>query len=264
MDDNITPLNNISDIKNNILDTTNNNINFNYLQIIANVIIQFLFVIIFLNIFFFTYVIKIERDIISKQTTDIITNIIDEIKIIVPQSIIDSLKKYIHTIPDVNIDETQIKQNNSSCYKKGLCIIIIISLICMALIFLLWKKFNINIKYLLLDGIISLIFVIITEIFFLHCIVKNFILGDSNSIKKGIFMGIQKFCNEKKCENSNFILPDFSLSNVLSKFLSYSSLLSGFLSLANSKNTHKSHTTGSYEQNEDSQSITHTSKGSSK
>ena len=51
MDDNITPLNNISDIKNNILDTTNNNINFNYLQIIANVIIQFLFVIIFLNIF---------------------------------------------------------------------------------------------------------------------------------------------------------------------------------------------------------------------
>lgn len=138
---------------------------------IFSILLQVLFIFIFINIFFFSYMQKLEK----QKMNDIIISIVDEIfqdcqkskktKLLVNDTI-SFFEKRLENIPRKNTNEINHKMIN---------MIMVLTIIVVLLgIYLYFSGNIVSFKYFLKQAIITVILISITEIIFTYLIAKNY------------------------------------------------------------------------------------------
>ena len=153
----------------------------NYPYHITNILLSVGFMSLFLCIFFFTYMQKVELNFIINNTQYIMQNIFKSSNII-PPYVITTLKtdlaQYSSTLPDDN----DIIINNDKIKNRGIIIFVTV-FICMliiSIILIYWN--NLNFMYIFAINILMTGCVILGEYVFATFIMSNFIIIDNNNI----------------------------------------------------------------------------------
>jgi hypothetical protein len=151
---------------------------------ITSIIINVLFVASFLSIFFFSYVVKIEEEIVIDQVDYLVKDLTSGLKLLPDEALIP-IKNRIKSIQKPNMDDLDKKVDdaNKAIYKQAIMIVSItlgVGLICA---FIASKKWNFSMIDLIKENLIILLFIGLTEFIFLNVFGKNFISADPNSVK---------------------------------------------------------------------------------
>lgn len=151
---------------------------------VCNLLVSLIIFSVFLIIFYFTYASYIENQILNNQIKILVDNLTYNIK----DFNIDTkyLLKIINEtkLPDLSKEDIEVTNTNSQLIKKSLLIFGIFSLISLIIIFIICYVYKVNINEILKNNFILLVFVAITEIFFLNIIAKSYRSLDPNIIKK--------------------------------------------------------------------------------
>jgi F0F1-type ATP synthase assembly protein I len=163
--------------------------------------VQSLFMFIFLTVFFFAYVTKVEKQQFKKQldfvVDEVVGTIVDDAKKFVPPGFQKEKKELEHVVNNY-IDNLQkeeskktsqslkeINENNSKVKKKGVQSIIIISSIIIAITLIFFIiGYCLPLQRRAGEGFIILIFVALTEFTFLEVVAKNYSSVDPNKIRR--------------------------------------------------------------------------------
>ena len=150
----------------------------NTVYIITNVI----FIFIFLCIFYFEYINVVtynkEKEKISKENMNILIN-----------GIIDTLEENITSKSKEAIDNINKYNSNIRLIIYIIISALILSIILFFIIFKCYSQFYIIIK----ESLIVLIFIAMTELFFLNFISAKYISADPNQIKNSLGQAIHKY-----------------------------------------------------------------------
>ena len=158
---------------------------------VCNLLVSLTIFSVFLIIFYFTYASYIENQILNNQIKILVDNLTYNIK----DFNIDTnyLLKIINEtkLPDLSKEDNEVTNTNAQLIKKALLIFGIFSLISLIIIFIICYVYKVNIKQILKNNFILLVFVAITEIFFLNVIAKSYRSVDPNVIKKNFINNLQ-------------------------------------------------------------------------
>lgn len=157
----------------------------------GNILLHVALMATFLTIFFFTVASKIEAQIVKEQVDFVMDDIIGDAFQYIPSEqertlLIDNLTTELPNKDDLKSVDEAVQKNNEKTFKTAFNFLMIVVgttlvlLIGMAIIF----KWDFqDIKFLLISGIIGLVFVAITEMTFLIVIAKNYISASPNLIR---------------------------------------------------------------------------------
>ena len=160
-----------------------------WLQLIVNLLFQFSLIISFVTLFFFTYVRRVEQDIIEVQVDAIMKELGSELNTLSPD-IVKIIKESVMKQPEV-VDQS-IVENNKKLLNSTLQFLIPIAGVCIFVSLGLIQMFNLSFKTTLIYSISGLATIAIIEFMFLHLFARNFRTIDSNAIKKSIISELIK------------------------------------------------------------------------
>jgi hypothetical protein len=159
---------------------------------VSNLLVGVTLFSIFLGIFYFTYASNIENDILKiqiKNLVDSFTNDLNNLNITNINSeiytVIDNFK-----IPDMSAEDKKVKDDNNKLMIKSLKLFGILTISCVFFITTMFVIYKIDLKNIIITNCIILVFVAITEIFFLNMVAKRYNSLDVNSIKTTIVENI--------------------------------------------------------------------------
>jgi hypothetical protein len=160
-----------------------------WLQLIVNLLFQFSLIISFITLFFFTYVKKVEQDIIETQVDAIMKELGSELKTLSPD-LVQIIKDSVVKQPEA-IDQS-IVENNKKLLNSTLQFLIPVAGVCIFISLGLIQFFDLSFKTTLIYSVSGLITIAIVEFMFLQVFARNFRTIDSNSIKKSIISELIK------------------------------------------------------------------------
>ena len=166
---------------------------------ISNLLVGVTIFSIFLGIFYFTYASNIENDILKiqiKKLVDSFTNDLNKLNIRDVNSKIYNIIDNFN-VPDMSEEDKKVKDNNNALMFKSAKLFGIFALFSIFFITAMFFIYKIDLKNILITNCIILIFVAITEIFFLNMVAKRYNSLDTNSIKKTIVENIIDLGNIK-------------------------------------------------------------------
>ena len=169
---------------------------------IINIILHVCLMAFFLTFFFFTIGVSTEKEIVNKQITylvnDILGNTFLDISPIAKDEIKTIVKNEFSKLDFTKLDE-RVKKNNKEIFNKSMMFLTFIGTSVLIIFTILYfsLKWNINhLKYFGTTIIVTLIFVAISETSFLKLIFSNYLSADPNMIKEKIIETLYK--NRKK------------------------------------------------------------------
>ena len=177
----------------------------NFPHLVANIILSVAFTASFIVIFFFTYVSEGESGIVIANTKYTISEIVDNMIILLP----DNIKKLFQNI-NLPIDkdgDKKVSDNNAVLKTKAFTYIGIFLLVAIILSFLILQikvdgTFNIyKLEYMdffsvLIENFGLLIFVGLTEFLFFKFVISKYVSSNPNVIKSTILSLIQKYTKQ--------------------------------------------------------------------
>ena len=168
------------------------------INIIIKTLIQVILISSFIGIFFFTYATKIEENIVKKQCAQIIQDLSDDMKTMVPANILE--KVYTQIVPnikapDLSEQDADVKQKNDVLLKKVSKLVIMFIASGLAIVIGLVWIFKIPLGEILISSGTSVIFVAIVEYSFLTFFAQNYRTIDSNFVKMKIIETLIKNAN---------------------------------------------------------------------
>jgi hypothetical protein len=162
----------------------------NIKKIIINSTINIGFIATFIGIFYFTYVISVEKTIFNNQVNIITTNIVSSIKPFLSEDninyIINNLK-----VPDTTDEDNKILINNNNLKNDAIQKILIVLVVCMIIGYYLCKYYDYEYRKFLEFNLLLVAMVAITEYSFVHLIPSKFITSDPNYVKYKILSGLK-------------------------------------------------------------------------
>ena len=164
-------------------------------QIIATLVFQFALIISFITIFFFTFVRKVESEIIDDQIDRVMTDFSEELGLIEDNTITKSLKQIQLDKPNLVEEDKRADTNNKVILKNAITLLAILVPICLIISFSMVIIFKLSMKEMFILGFSGLFIVIIIEIIFLLVFAKNYRTLDSNVVKKGVVDSLIKYKN---------------------------------------------------------------------
>lgn len=172
------------------------------------IIIQVMLTFIFLTIFFFNYVVKIEKEEFEKQIDFMVTTIIHDIKI--PDDIKTHTEKYkekilpvINNLIDINKNEEgvdiNVKNTNDAIKKKANNVLFLsIGIIGFSTLVFFIIGFCINIPHHIFKSLIVVVFIALVEFLFLTFFTSNYISSDPNKVRKHVGEAINNYIKNNK------------------------------------------------------------------
>jgi hypothetical protein len=177
---------------------------------IVFIVLQIILIFIFLTLFFFLYVTNIEKQEFATQLDIIVDDLLQDVDFskLVPQSItpsdaillIDgSLDVIINKVTQESTAENKIisKKNKLLILNIFIIILSLIIIVISFIFFSLYKGYNIPFFKHIKDGLISVLFVAITELFFLQIITKNYISAQPNHIRNTLSNAIINYVQNR-------------------------------------------------------------------
>ena len=159
----------------------------------VELILYITFIAIFIGIFYFTYVISVEKQIIKSQASLIANDFAASVNIL-PNNLIKSFKDNIQ-ITDTKLDVDQIEHNNA-LRKKTYDTLFYVFISGILLSYFICEKNHYNYSTFLIKALIVLIFVGLTEYTFLIMVIKNYISADPNYIKYALLSSLNNSLNK--------------------------------------------------------------------
>lgn len=160
---------------------------------IVNIVVGITLFSIFLSVFYFTYTKTVEEEILNIQIKNLVNNLSSGIKKLNLNQ--DDIKKVINSIelPDLSKADQEVEEHNNELKTKAAFIFGIIGLVCIIILFVFSYFYKVDIKNILLINLMLLVFVGVTEWFFLNYIAKSYMSLDINMVKKLLVEEIEKF-----------------------------------------------------------------------
>jgi hypothetical protein len=171
-------------------------------QELCYMILSFLFIATFIVIFFFTYVSKVEEKIIVSHVEKMTSDMFEETDLFLQPEQKELISLIIKNnkpkIPDSILeDDKRVEENNKELLDKSIKIfsgIVIIGLIIIAILYYKSKE-PINLRRVIRNSLIVLIFIAVLEFCFVRIISQNYILIDSNLFKSLFFKKLSEYAN---------------------------------------------------------------------
>lgn len=172
-------------------------------EFVTSILFQVILFFIFITIFFFTYSAFTEKNTVIDQVNFLIDETIAPILKTRPE--IKSKIESIDTSSDsLKKSDQESKDNNDKVISKTIKVLVITSIIVFSAIFILFtlskngngffKRFNL--KEIVFESLIILVFVGITEYAFLTYFGSRFVAVDVNKIKISLLEKIKQYLNE--------------------------------------------------------------------
>lgn len=147
---------------------------------------------IFVVIFFFTYAQHIEKKIISNQVISVVDDMKEDLDTLkVPKDVTDLILLSSKN-PNLEEEDKEISKNNRKLLIKAVLMFGCLFLICVIGIYYFWKRDKYDFKDLLKKNLITMLFVALTEIYFMNRFAKNYISLDPNIVKLELLKNIEK------------------------------------------------------------------------
>jgi hypothetical protein len=160
---------------------------------VSNIIMRIILISVFICIFFFTYGVYLQKEIIKSQVEYLINDLLNPIKVFLPKS--EKIKKQIREL-DIKINESEdekVRQKNNVTKVKAflaIFILVTIGIIAILAISKLMNRENMTHKQfwfkLFKYNIILLFFIGMTKFIFASFYVKNYIFINTNILKKSV------------------------------------------------------------------------------
>ena len=177
-----------------------------------SIMFQIVFTFAFLTIFFFAYVVSIEKAEFEDQINYVVDQLLDSDKYSVFKDLKDISKDDIAGVIAGTIDEIEfvsmknskkgvdevIKSNNETRATAFKALSIVIITLIAVVILLLSLGYCLNIQHNVSESLWVIVFVGITELAFLQIVARNYISADPNNIKRVIGSSIEKWMKENK------------------------------------------------------------------
>jgi hypothetical protein len=161
------------------------------IKILTNVLLISLFI----CIFFFTYGSYIEHKILESQIDFLSLDIMNNVKLF-GENINSKFKEKLLelTPPDLSNEDENVKNENHKILIKALVAIIFFTTAICSIIYFLYNKSkkDFNIKTIIYQNLILLLFVALTEILFITFFVADYITINTNNVKYNIVQNIEK------------------------------------------------------------------------
>ena len=160
---------------------------------VANILIGTLLFTIFLSIFYFTYIGKVEGEIVTEQVNNTVKELLESLK----ESGIDlsSLKSILNNMNPPKMDEEDnfVKNKNQELIKLTIKVLTISTILVIICVVLLKLTTNFSILEIVIINAIIIFFVAVTEYFFINNIPRNYRSLDPNRVKKAIINQLRNF-----------------------------------------------------------------------
>ena len=164
--------------------------NIEFEEVITNVVINVGLIAAFISIFFFVYVIHVEKEIVNKQIEIITTECINSIRPFLNKKLINDILVNLKK-PNVSKEDERIKIYNSELTNNAITNISILFIITMIIGFVLCKYYNYNYYYIFGNNLLLLVLIGLTEYTFLHIIPTKYITADPNFVKYKMLVNIK-------------------------------------------------------------------------
>lgn len=170
--------------------------NINKPELVSKVLINILFISIFIGIFFFTYVSYIEREIVKKQMYFLSKNI-QNLFSLFGKNVNDIITTKINEIilPDLAHEDNKVKKNNTKIKKIAFLFLLLFILFIIFLVYLIYTKYGNNtyeLNKILSENIIILFAIAITEYVFITYFGARYISINPNIIKLTILESLKE------------------------------------------------------------------------
>jgi glucan phosphoethanolaminetransferase (alkaline phosphatase superfamily) len=170
-------------------------------EMIGKVMINVLLISVFISVFFFTYGVKIEKEVIINQmkvlTNDFMSHI--ELSGNTVNTNINKINNSMLTpenIKEMSKDDKEKLSGNKKIIKMVLIIIACLIFVVFFVVLMLVKMKKIeNIREILFESSLILVFIAITEFCFVYFFGAKYISIDTNKIKLTVIKYLQKYSN---------------------------------------------------------------------
>ena len=165
-------------------------------QEIASIIVSVLFVSTFICVFYFTYAVNVEDEVVDSQIDFIVKDLVNDLYII-PEEYKSQLKMVIQTAKptDMTSSDESVEKNNKEIFLNAIKIVSIGFAVGMILVYLSSLYFGFSMKDILIKNSIILVFIGLTEFTFLSVFGRNYISADPNFVKYTLIDRLQQVVN---------------------------------------------------------------------
>jgi hypothetical protein len=147
--------------------------------------------VIFISIFYFLFVLKKEKELITHDLNGLVDSICGDLTIL-PDEQKKSILQSVNSMNSDTSNDQGVIDSNSIVYNKALKVLLIFFVISFIFILVVAIKYKINILPILLTNIILLFVIFCTELLYIYQINLNYIGLDSNLIKEYIITQLQQ------------------------------------------------------------------------
>lgn len=153
---------------------------------IVNIMIGVLFFSIFIGIFYFTYAAMIEKTVVKTQVVNAITTLLHDSQFIKYDRA--KMKAVLNSMspPDLSKEDKEVEAKNAKIVKSTIILFSVFAAVVSIIILILYKIYKFDFKPILIVNVILLVFVAITEVFFLNVIASKYMSLDPNVVKKEV------------------------------------------------------------------------------
>lgn len=174
-----------------------------HLNIAISLFLQVSLVSAFLGFFYFTFVDKIEREIVVGQVTDVVNDFTNNNLLLLNSNVVATLRKKLSTLspPDMSEQDAETSYKNSFLEREAFMILFTIALSGIIFfighaIFVYKAGYSREAGYVLLEALIMLGAIALTEYCFLTFITQKFMTADPNVIRAAVIKKLIQFRSE--------------------------------------------------------------------
>jgi len=169
--------------------------NINKSEMITKVLINVLFISIFIGFFFFTYGAYIEKKVVKKQMGYLSTNFMETIKLLgknVNEIASDNVNSLI--VPDLSDEDEKAAESNKKVMKQVIKVNIIFILFISFIVYYIYKNSNgtYDLKQIIKENLVILVFIGLVEFVFLTFFGARYISIDPNKAKLAILESLKE------------------------------------------------------------------------
>ena len=169
---------------------------------ISNVVLNVTLISIFIGIFFFTYAKVVEQNIVKNQSELIAGYLAKDVSTFLSKQTAQKIKESV-TIPlDMAQQDREIEYNNQSLQMNAFIVLVIIFVVGIVIVFSLSKYYQFGLSNILIQNLIIVTFIGLTEFSFLTYIIQNFLPLDPNFVRYKILTSLKKTLADEKIDTS--------------------------------------------------------------
>lgn len=165
----------------------------NHLNVAVSLFLQISLVSAFLGVFYFTYVDKIEREIIIGQVSSVVSDFTSTASFLMSPLAKQSAREYFSKLVPVDMSEQDAAAEKKNGWLEKQAFILLGTLILCGILFFIGHAIFVyksgyirESAYVLIESLIMLTCIGVTEFCFLTVISRNFFIADPNVIKKEV------------------------------------------------------------------------------